>query len=689
MTAQASLRELPIRIPIADGESLHSWIEALAARYRMTVRELLPALGIPAPRTPYGLMLGVDSQALRSLEWQAGLPIGRLDDAVLDRFSTLDLAGAPGRPPHVGWQTLWAKSSGSRFCPRCLAENGGRWSLSWYLNWTFACMRHNVLMATRCGICGRRPRSGENRLDHFIDGRLCCHYRLEDQQARRPDRRMPRCGASLIEQPLQELDIAHPIIACQRWIHDVLAEPAEVTAAGLHMPPKVALTAVATLMRHAIVASDGLINRRVAHLAATPAAKGISLPEVKPVKSPTSAFAALADNPALFGIAAALAVDVLTAPSLSAAADPASYILASTDEMPWSARRRGIAATRSPLLDAVLLRQQAAAMSVGDRLSYRTEGTVPRRPTIARAGEWPFIPGRLSSVPVRLVPQVAWKPVTDLLTRHALHDTGMPGAVLSMAIVRCGTYAEWSHIAAWLMLPSQTSRTASSVFRRLGHAGRLGEMLVSIDVLVEELTEHPPPIDYARRRWIFRDLDLVTPSRLRRACHQAGLALSERRIQYATMLLWETLTGGDIRFANNQLCFRNSNDRESYASFRRKYADALEDYLTVEAERLMLRHRIDEPVTWQPELKDPAGLKWLSPPADLTRHLPGWESAHRREKLRQAARDHTPRVTHFGLAISRVLKHRSQSDTLQQHPSFLIDLANWPSSGQISETLAK
>lgn len=154
MTAHVGLRELPIRVPITNGESLHSWIEALASRYRMTVRELLPALGIPAPLTPYGLILGVDTQALRSLEWEAGLPVGRLDDAVLDRFSALDLAGTPGRAPHRGWQTLWAKSSGSRFCPRCLAENGGHWSLAWYLNWTFACMRHNVLMATRAAPAG-------------------------------------------------------------------------------------------------------------------------------------------------------------------------------------------------------------------------------------------------------------------------------------------------------------------------------------------------------------------------------------------------------------------------------------------------------------------------------------------------------------------------------------------------------
>lgn len=643
MTGQDGLRELPIRVPIINGESLHSWVEVAAARYKMTVRELLPALGIPAPRTPYGLVLGMDPRALRSLERQAGLPVGRLDDSVLDRFAALDLAGTPGRAPHRGWQTLWAKSSGSRFCPRCLAENGGRWSLARYLNWTFACGRHNVLMATRCSTCGRRPRSGENRFDHLIDGRLCCHYELDSQPARRPDRRMPRCGAPLTEQPTQELDDAHPVIACQRWINSVLTETAEVSTAGLLVPPKVALATIATLMRHSIVASDGLISRRVARLATSPAAKDVSLPKVEPVKSPASAFATLADHPALFGVAAALAVDVLAAPSLSAAADPAERILASTEEMPWSARRQGIAATRSPLLDAILLRQQARAMSAGDRLSYRTEGTVPRRPT-ARTGEWPFMPGQLGSVPTRLVPQVAWRPVTDLLTRRVAHDTGTPGAVLSMAIVRCGTYAEWSHIAAWLMLPPQSSRTVVAVLRRLNHAGHLEEVLASINALVEELTEHPPPIDYARRRWVFRDLDIVAPGRLRRALHASGLATSNRRRRYATMLVWETLTGGDVRFTNGRQAPLHRGDRGAYSEFRKECGPALADYIALEGERLLLYNNINEPVTWEPEPKDPDGKAWLSPPPNMTRTLPGWQAPSRQARLRRSPGDYTART---------------------------------------------
>jgi hypothetical protein len=81
VTQLLALRTLPIRVAITDGESMHSWLEAVARRHGITVRELLPALGLESPRTPYGLIRGVPAARLRSIEYQAGLPVGRLDDA--------------------------------------------------------------------------------------------------------------------------------------------------------------------------------------------------------------------------------------------------------------------------------------------------------------------------------------------------------------------------------------------------------------------------------------------------------------------------------------------------------------------------------------------------------------------------------------------------------------------------------
>ncbi|WP_398941916.1 TniQ family protein [Streptomyces sp. CFMR 7] len=54
-------------------------------------------------------------------------------------------------------QVLWGRA-GSRFCPTCLTDSGGRWQITWRLGWSFACARHHVLLADRCPACQRIPR---------------------------------------------------------------------------------------------------------------------------------------------------------------------------------------------------------------------------------------------------------------------------------------------------------------------------------------------------------------------------------------------------------------------------------------------------------------------------------------------------------------------------------------------------
>ena len=98
-------RTLPLRVPPVPGEALDSWLEALARRHQVTVGTLVTALGWHMPGSPGGLVAGIPAQVLRRLEHQAGLPAGRLDGAVLDRY--LPLAAARRR--------------GSRYCPSCLA----------------------------------------------------------------------------------------------------------------------------------------------------------------------------------------------------------------------------------------------------------------------------------------------------------------------------------------------------------------------------------------------------------------------------------------------------------------------------------------------------------------------------------------------------------------------------------------
>jgi|SRR6266566_4888060 len=94
---------------------MDSWLEALARRSQIAVRAMVAALGWQVPNHSGGLVAGIPAEVLRRIEARAGLPAGRLDDAVLDRY----------RPAGV------VLCRGSRYCPSCLAGRDGRWLLAW------------------------------------------------------------------------------------------------------------------------------------------------------------------------------------------------------------------------------------------------------------------------------------------------------------------------------------------------------------------------------------------------------------------------------------------------------------------------------------------------------------------------------------------------------------------------------
>jgi hypothetical protein len=66
----------------------------------------------------------------------------------------------------------WRQLSCSRYCPRCLAANGGRWMLTWRIPWAFACTSCQVLLADTCPDCcrrHRRTRTGQPRQPGHCD----------------------------------------------------------------------------------------------------------------------------------------------------------------------------------------------------------------------------------------------------------------------------------------------------------------------------------------------------------------------------------------------------------------------------------------------------------------------------------------------------------------------------------------
>ena len=156
---------IPIRLPPLPGEALDSWLETYAQLLHVAVRDIFALAGVDWDRLasddkrqhkPW--LYQLDEPDLAALSTVTGIPAAALADMTLARYEGTGLAAltaAPGLPRTPRW---WRQPIGSRYCPRCLAANGGRWMLTWRIPWTFACTGCQVLLADTCPDCGRRHR---------------------------------------------------------------------------------------------------------------------------------------------------------------------------------------------------------------------------------------------------------------------------------------------------------------------------------------------------------------------------------------------------------------------------------------------------------------------------------------------------------------------------------------------------
>ena len=151
------VRSLPIRVAPITGEALDSWLDALSARLDSTLGELTVGSGIlQRTATFYGqqqrMLRQLTAAQTASLASLTEVDATTLTGMTLSRYASYPQAADP---PHKA--VPFAMLPGSRYCPACLAETGGRWQLSWRLPWTFACILHPCYLADTCPSCGRRP----------------------------------------------------------------------------------------------------------------------------------------------------------------------------------------------------------------------------------------------------------------------------------------------------------------------------------------------------------------------------------------------------------------------------------------------------------------------------------------------------------------------------------------------------
>lgn len=552
-------RVLPLRVGILPGEGLDSWLEALARRNGLTLGGFLSVLGLPRDYVTRRLITGIAPAQLRILEARIGLPTGRLDQAVV----------RPGFP--FGPQ----RQRRCRFCPQCLAERDGRWTLSWWMPWTFACLKHGTLLHDECPGCGEGVRINLPSRTHLTPPATC---------TRRPDGHSPVCGTDLTGADPLPLAPRHPLLGAQRWVDEQTGHPdaarAHAVLSDLH--------ACTAWVMHAVTEADlvgmgPLVSRawrrrprdlrsrvmRVQHLEA--AVRGVIAHTVRPL------------------LAGDEAAGISAFRSLRERQDTKKkVILRGMTVAQWTAL--------TPPTRRCLLRAGDRRMGAIDRLRYLSptpHAQIPRRDD-ARVSDR-----------VRHLPQLLWPGWTvRLIPQQGMQENLFRGMA-----------------AALLLMPREAVRSARQVTDRLhphlpnamtvalqrslqsGHP----DVLTVLCTLAVHLDEHGSAIDYERRRTAVAPAPL-TEDTWRQICFATGCQPGDRvnakshtpRYVHAQRYLYQLLTGADLHDPRYPLFLKNNTDRGRYLAFALSLTTPQREALRDHGRTVLDTLGIDEPLTSEP-----------------------------------------------------------------------------------------
>jgi hypothetical protein len=620
---------IPVRLPPLPGEALDSWLETYADLLHVTVRDIFDFAGMDWGRVngdqrtgkPWLHQLGEPD--LAALSAATGVSAATLAGMTLARYQGTGLAEVTAPPGMRRTPRWWRQLSGSRYCPRCLSVNGGRWMLAWRIPWAFACTGCQVLLADTCPDCGRRHRS------------------TRAGQPRRPGRcdltglplapwRPPRGGtSSCISDPAGTPAVALPagghVLAAQQHADAIIAallasqgEPAETAALQQYLDDACAVARAAVSAVKGTAGHPAAAAAVMEELGARPgpgaAASVLASPAGGPPRqlAPVTAFGVTIADIMLHGrhddpdpvIAAWLAGNTASRRNTTSPADVLTH---------WD--------RASPALQAALARPLAARLDTFYQLRYRAVAGPARVPGPACA------PERAASLPSLMWPGWALR-----LMPAGAFDFLRYRAALAMMLAIAVTGAEDYRTAQQLLglEPFDSSRLATFT-ARLRQDGILEPVTAAICQLARNLDQYGAPIDYARRRRLRRfsqaQLDTDTWRRQRyflthpatwaqrRHLDHASPRAAPVQEQFARLRLIELLTGTHPRYLPGPLQLPERR-RQDYAEFAFTMPGQLASCLHRQARALLAKASISEPVTWEPPFGWAAGIPWPGPDPD-------------------------------------------------------------------------
>lgn len=202
-------RTLPIRVDPLPQESLESWWEALASRIDATWGEILRGVGVCATRGNTASYWA--ARANVSLTTRQVSTISRCTGVGPRRIRAMTLQpwikDTSFRRPSVACMRL----TGSRFCPSCLDERGGRWRVWWRLRWAFACPTHECLLADVCSACGGLQRTAPPRANEVPNLGSCTRWISQSGETH-------RCCEPLWNTPVVRLDADAAVVVQQQLL---------------------------------------------------------------------------------------------------------------------------------------------------------------------------------------------------------------------------------------------------------------------------------------------------------------------------------------------------------------------------------------------------------------------------------------------------------------------------------------
>jgi molybdenum-dependent DNA-binding transcriptional regulator ModE len=583
------VRALPLWVAPVPGEALDSWVESLARRHHADLGDMLRAIGI-TPKLGHVRHAPMSSALVRLTEQQkidiqvsTAVTATSLSHMTLDKYAGTCMEFEEGSQK-ITRATLWSRGSGSRFCPECLAQSGGRWQLHWRLGFTFACVRHRRLLSDRCGSGGHIQRARSAPLD-LIPPSSQCYASSRPHGGRSPK----RCGVDLGDtRALTISDTSSLIINAAATINRA-HENSDLPAAYEGRSSKEFFHDLRAVAQRVL----GSSNKSAIERALPPALLNQHYSDAPREPAEVRAGFCAPRSAASTAVGLAIAVDILTEPRGRDMGQKVQYYLGdvrpNTKGLEPSNLRRNWSQNASPILESALLSAARTSILPTAQIRYRAFDREPIAPTRGAAKE------RIRSIPADLWPSTALMiHPRELRTSARIYRAGQAALLLSV-----GNLDDTQDIAARFELsePAQRPRNLTAAYSR---TGQWPDITRAMSRLADLADSGAIPIDYSRRRRLTYD-QILTDMEWQAAASELRLVPGTRMARHLRAYLFTLISGANPRHAPEAFSIRTARQRSEYENLPLKLFPELNHFIFEHATNFLQRNRIrSEPVTWEP-----------------------------------------------------------------------------------------